>query len=82
MAERIMTAFEEREYHAANPKEKRPNKFAKDTIKRKNTDYYSYWRSVGAQVDYVIEEKKRLAREEELKKRKDKKKPVETEESV
>lgn len=72
--EKLMTAAEEREYHASHKKEKRPNKFAKDTIKRKNTDYYSYWESANAQVSYQIEELKRKAREEEAKKRANKKK--------
>ena len=72
--EKLMTAAEEREYHASHEKEKRPNKFAKDTIKRKNTDYYSYWKSANTQVSYQIEELKRKAREEESKKRANKKK--------
>ena len=72
--EKLMTTAEEREYHIFHRKEKRPNKFAKDTIKKKNTDYYSYWKSAYAQVDYHIEELKRKAREEEAKKRADKKK--------
>lgn len=72
--EKLMTTAEEREYHIFHRKERRPNKFAKDTIKTKNTDYFSYWKSAYAQVDYQIEELKRKAREEEAKKRADKKK--------
>ena len=72
--EKLMTTAEEREYHIFHRKEKRPNKFAKDTIKRKDTDYYSFWKSAYAQVDYHIEELKRNAREEEAKKRANKKK--------
>lgn len=72
--EKLMTAAEEREYHIFHRKEKRPNKFAKDTIKKKDTDYYSYWKSACAQVDYHIEELKRKARDEEAKKRANKKK--------
>ena len=72
--EKLMTQAEEREYHVSHYKEKRPNKFAKDTIKKKNTDYYSYWKSANAQIDYQIEELKRKAREEEAKKRANKKK--------
>ena len=74
--EKLMTQAEEREYHISHYKEKRPNKFAKDTIKKKNTDYYSYWKSANAQIDYQIEELKRKAREEEAKKRASKKKKV------
>ena len=72
--EKLMTTAEEREYYIFHRKEKRPNKFAKDTIKRKDTDYYSFWKSAYAQVDYHIEELKRNAREEEAKKRANKKK--------
>lgn len=72
--EKLMTTAEEREYHIFHRKEKRPNKFAKDTIKKKNADHYSYWKSAYAQVDYHIEELKRKAREEEAKKRANKKK--------
>ena len=72
--ERLMTQAEEREYHIFHKKDKRPNKFAKDTIKKKNTDYFSYWKSVSAQVDHQIDELKRKAREEEIKKRASKKK--------
>jgi len=72
--EKLMTQAEEMEFHIFHLKEKRPNRFAKDTIKKKNTDYYSYWKSAYAQVDYHIEELKRKAREEEAKKRADKKK--------
>ena len=74
MEEKLMTATEEREHHGAYPNKRRPNKFAKDTIKRPNTDYFSFWKSVNAQVAYQIEEKKRIAREEEAKKRASKKK--------
>lgn len=74
MEEKLMTQEQEREYHVSHCDEKRPNKFAKDTIKKKDTDYYSYWRSVNAQIDYQIDELKRKAREEEMKKRADKKK--------
>lgn len=72
--EKLMTQAEEMEFHIFHLKEKRPNRFARDTIKKKNTDYYSYWKSAYAQVDYHIEELKRKAREEEAKKRADKKK--------
>ena len=72
--EKLMTQAEEREFHIFHLKEKRPNKFAKDTIKRKNTDYYSFWKSANAQIDHQIEELKRKAREEESKKRANKKK--------
>ena len=72
--ERLMTQAEEREFHIFHLKEKRPNKFAKDTIKRKNTDYYSFWKSANAQIEHQIEELKRKAREEESKKRANKKK--------
>lgn len=72
--EKLMTQAEEAEYHIYHRKEKRPNKFASDTIKKKNTDYYSYWKSAYTQVDHDIEERKRKAREEESKKRANKKK--------
>ena len=68
-----MTQIEEREYHAAHLNECRPNKFDKDTIKCHKTDYYSFWKSVNAQTDYAIELKKKLAREEEARKRAEKK---------
>ena len=74
--ERLMTQVEEREYHIFHKKDKRPNKFAKDTIKKKSTDYYSLWKSVDAQITHHIEELKRNAREEEAKKRANKKKGV------
>lgn len=72
--ERIMTTAEEREYHLFHKKERRPNKFAKDTIKKKNTDYFSFWKSANAQVAHHIEELKKNAREEEARKRANKKK--------
>lgn len=72
--ERLMTQIIEREFHGAHPTEKRPNKFAKDTIKKRSTDYYSLCKSVYAQIDYQIEELKRKSREEEAKKRANKKK--------
>lgn len=72
--EKLMTQEQEREYHVHHRGEKRPNKFAKDTIKKKNTDYFSYWKSAGAQLDHQIDELKRKAREEEMKKRAGKKK--------
>lgn len=72
--EKLMTQADEREYHIFHKKDKRPNRFAKDTIKKKNTDYYSLWRSVDAQISHHIEELKRNAREEEAKKRANKKK--------
>lgn len=72
--EKLMTQAEEREFHIFHLKEKRPNKFAKDTIKRKNTDYYSFWKSANAQIEHQIEELKRKAREEESKKKANKKK--------
>ena len=72
--EKLMTQAEEAEYHIYHRKEKRPNRFANDTIKKKNTDYYSYWKSAYAQVEHDIEERKRKAREEEMKKRANKKK--------
>ena len=72
--EKLMTQAEEAEYHIYHRKEKRPNRFAKDTIKKKNTDYYSYWKSAYTQVEHDIEERKRKAREEEFKKRANKKK--------
>lgn len=75
--EKLMTQAEARDFylhsHMANGA-KRPNKFAKDTIKKKNTDYYSFWKSVDAQIAHHIEELKRNAREEEAKKRANKKK--------
>ena len=74
--EKLMTQAEEREYHIFHKKDKRPNRFAKDTIKKKNTDYYSLWKSVDAQIAHHIEELKRSAREEEAKKRANKKKGV------
>ena len=74
--EKLMTQAEEREYHIFHKKDKRPNKFAKDTIKKKSTDYYSLWKSVGAQIAHHIEELKKNAREEEAKKRANKKKGV------
>lgn len=74
MEENLMTHAQEHEYHAHHRGEKRPNKFAKDTIKKRNTDYYSYWRSVDAQLTHQIDELKRKAREEEIKKRANKKK--------
>jgi hypothetical protein len=72
--ERLMTRAEEREYHVFHKRDRRPNKFAKDTIKKRNTDYYSYWRSADAQLTHQIGELKRKAREEEMKKRANKKK--------
>lgn len=72
--ERLMTQAEEREYHIFHKKDRRPNRFAKDTIKKKNTDYYSLWKSVDAQIAHHIEELKKNAREEEAKKRANKKK--------
>ena len=72
--EKLMTQAEEREYHIFHKKDKRPNRFAKDTIKKKNTDYYSLWKSVDAQIAHHIEELKRKARDEEAKKRANKKK--------
>lgn len=72
--EKLMTQAEEREYHLFHKKERRPNKFAKDTIKKKNTDYYSFWKSVDAQIAHHIEELKKNARDEEAKKRANKKK--------
>ena len=74
MEEKLMTQEQEREYHLSHLNERRPNRFAKDGIKKRDTDYYSYWRSVGAQVDHQIEELKRKARGEEMKKRANKKK--------
>lgn len=70
---KLMTHGQEREYHASHPTEKRPNKFAKDGLHIKHTDIYSRMKSVMAQLEHQIEEKKRLAREEEAKKRADKK---------
>ena len=74
MNEKLMTASQEREYHASHPTIKRPNRFAKDGFVVHNTDHYSKMKSVMAQVTYKIEEKKRVAREEKAKKRADKKK--------
>lgn len=75
--EKLMTQTEARDFylhsHMARGA-KRPNKFARDTIKKRNTDYYSFWKSVNAQVAHHIEELKRNAREEEAKKRANKKK--------
>ena len=68
-----MTQIEEREHHAAHPNKRRHNKFDKDTIKCHRTDHYSFWKSVNAQTDYAIELKKKLAREEEARKRTEKK---------
>ena len=59
--EKPMTQEQEREYHVHHRGEK-------------NTDYFSYWKSVSAQVDHQIDELKRKAREEEIKKRANKKK--------
>lgn len=72
--EKLMTTAEEREYHVFHKRDRRPNKFAKDTIKKKNTDYYSFWKSMDAQIAHHIEELKKNAREEEAKKRANKKK--------
>lgn len=77
--EKLMTQAEAKDFylHSHMAKgAKRPNKFAKDTIKKRNTDYYSFWKSVDAQVTHHIEELKRSAREEEAKKRANKKKGV------
>ena len=74
--ERLMTQTDEREYHIFHKKDRRPNRFAKDTIKKKSTDYYSLWKSVDAQIVHHIEELKRKARDEEAKKRANKKKGV------
>ena len=74
--EKLMTQAEEREYHIFHKKDKRPNRFAKDTIKKKDTDYCSLWKSVDAQIAHHIEELKRKARDEEAKKRANKKKGV------
>lgn len=74
--ERLMTQADEREYHIFHKKDRRPNKFAKDTIKKKSIDYYSLWKSVDAQIAHHIEELKRKARDEESKKRANKKKGV------
>lgn len=68
-----MTNSQEREHHAANPTDRRPNTFDKDTIYVGDKDYYSKWRSVYAQVDHQIAERNRIAREEEKKKREAKK---------
>lgn len=72
--EKLMTTAEEREYHVFHKRDRRPNKLAKDTIKKKNTDYYSFWKSVDAQIAHHIEELKKNAREEEARKRANKKK--------
>ena len=75
--ERLMTQAEAKDFylHSHMAKgAKRHNKFARDTIKKRNTDYYSFWKSVSAQVAHHIEELKRNAREEEAKKRANKKK--------
>ena len=75
--EKLMTQAEAKDFylhgHMARDT-KRPNKFAKDTIKKRDTDYYSFWKSVDAQIFYHIEELKKNAREEEAKKRANKKK--------
>ena len=74
--ERLMTQAEARDAYYRNGVKgaQRPNKFARDTIKKRNTDYYSFWKSVDAQISHHIEELKRNAREEEAKKRANKKK--------
>ena len=80
MEEKLMTMSQAKEdihsyahdYH--DSPRKMPNKFAKDGIKCHDTDYFSFWKSVNAQVAHQIEEKKRVAREEESKKRASKKK--------
>lgn len=74
--ERLMTQAEAKDAYYRNGVRgaKRPNKFAHDTIKRRDTDYYSFWKSVDAQIVHHIEELKKSAREEEAKKRADKKK--------
>ena len=72
--EKLMTQEDEREYHIIHPTEKRPNRYAKDGIKRHHTDYYSYWKSADAQLTHQIDELKRKARREEMKKRANKKK--------
>lgn len=75
--ERLMTQAEAKDFylHSHMAKgAKRPNKFAKDTIKKKNTDCYSLWKSVDAQIAHHIDELKKNAREEEAKKRANKKK--------
>ena len=74
--ERLMTQADEREYHIFHKKDRRPNRFAKGTIKKKNTDYYSLWKSVDAQITHHKKKKKKNAREEEAKKRANKKKGV------
>lgn len=77
--ERLMTQAEAKDFYLHNHMArgaKRPNKFAKDTIKKRDTDYYSLWKSVDAQIAHHIEELKRNAREEEAKKRANKKKGV------
>lgn len=75
--EKLMTQAEAKDFylhsHMARGA-KRPNKFARDTIKKRNTDYYSFWKSVDAQIFHHIEELKKNAREEEAKKRANKKK--------
>ena len=76
MEENLMTQAQARDAYYRNGVKgaQRPNKFAKDTIKKRNTDYYSYWRSAEAQLTHQIDELKRKAREEEIKKRANKKK--------
>lgn len=76
MEENLMTQAQARDAYCRNGVKgaQRPNKFAKDTIKKKNTDYYSYWRSAEAQLTHQIDELKRKAREEEMRKRANKKK--------
>lgn len=69
----VMTAMEEREYHAAHPDERRPNIFEKDTIKCKKSNEFNKWKSAYAQIEHMIDEKKRIAREEAMKNRKMKK---------
>lgn len=80
MGENLMTQEQEREYHATHPHERQPNKFAKDGIRltHKHDHHFSglnfsELKSIMAQLDYQIEEKKRIAREEEAKKRASKK---------
>lgn len=74
--EKLMIQAEARDAYYRNGVKgaQRPNKFARDTIKKRNTDYYSLWKSVSAQVAHHIDELKRNAREEEAKKRANKKK--------
>lgn len=74
--EKLMTQAEARDAYYRNGVKgaQRPNKFARDTIKKRNTDYYSFWKSVDAQIFHHIEELKKNAREEEAKKRANKKK--------